>query len=395
MQVAVPDRVVSHRPENCSHCQADLHQNPGEVKERRQIHDLPELRLEVEEHQVEEICCPACHHLNRGSFPEGVDAPAQYGPNVQALAVYFSQFHLLPMERTCEALEDLCGAAISEGTLCAWILEASRRLSATMQQIKTFLCAGPLHHADETGIRVKGLLHWMHVSCTRWLTYYSWHRKRGKEALENIGIWPKFKGRAMHDRWKTYDQYDCDHSLCGSHLLRDCIAVFEREQQAWAQEMHDLLLLMAKVADYWREQGAKAVPQPERDIWLALYFHILAKGFAEHPPPTPDLHSKQKGKRKQSASKNLLDAFLHRADQVLASLDDLSLPFTNNLAERDLRMVKVHQKISGTFRSEDGATAFCSIRSYLSTMRKQGRSMLAALAAVFAGSPFPIAWAPG
>ncbi len=395
MQVATPDTVVSHRPTVCECCQSDLRGTQGKVKERRQIHDLPEFRLQVEEHQAEEICCPVCQHLNRGRFPEGVNAPAQYGTHVQALAVYFSQFHLLPMERTCEALEDICGARISEGTLINWIQEATKRLGPTMERIKALLCIGKLLHGDETGIHIKKLLYWIHVACTRWLTYYSWHRKRGKEALQSIGIWPLFEGRAMHDRWKSYDIYDCDHSLCGSHLGRDCISVVEQEQQEWAQEMADLLLDMVEAAEQWRARGEKRMPSQERDAWVAQYFELLASGFAAQvPPSTPDPPPKQKGPKKQSASKNLLDAFLQRAEQVLAFLDDLSLPFTNNQAERDLRMIKVQQKISGTFRSEDGATAFCVIRSYLSTMRKQGRPMLAALAAVFAGFPFPIAWAP-
>ena len=393
MQVDTPDRVVLHRPRKCEQCQSDLREAHGKVKECRQVQDLPELRLEVEEHQVEEICCPSCQHINRGKFPRGVEAPMQYGPNVQALAVYFSQFHLLPMERTCEAVEDLCGARISEGTLSNWIQEAMKRLGPTMERLKEFLSCGRFKHADETGIHVNGRLGWTHVSCTRWLTYYCWHRKRGKEALESIGIWPKFGGRAMHDRWKSYDSYNCDHSLCGSHLLRDCLYVVEQEEQSWAQDMHDLLVWMTSATDLWREQGAKALPKQERDTWVALYFHILATGFAQAPPESIELPNR-KGKSRQSASKNLLDMFLKRADQVLAFLDDLSIPFTNNQAERDLRMIKVQQKISGTFRSEDGATAFCVIRSYLSTMRKQGRSMLAALAAVFADSPFPIAWAP-
>jgi transposase len=158
--------------------------------------------------------------------------------------------------------------------------------------------------------------------------------------------------------------------------------------------MADLLLSMAKAADEWRKRGASAVPTDERDGWVAQYFDLVASGFAAQPLPSAEDVPKRGGRRKQSAAKNLLDDLLRRAEQVLAFLDDLSIPFTNNQAERDLRMVKVQQKIAGTFRSEEGATAFCRIRSYLSTMRKQGHGMLAALAAVFAGEPFPIAWAP-
>jgi transposase len=395
LHVLTPDSMVSHRPGRCEQCQFDLPQELGQVKERRQVHDLPDLRLLVQEHQLEEIRCPACQHLTRGTFPAGVDAPAQYGPRVQALAVYLSQFQLLPLERTCEALADLCQCQLSEATLVNWIAAAAKQLEPSMHQLKTLLIAGSFQHGDETGIRIKGLLHWVHVNATRWLTLYGWHRKRGKEALEAMGIWPRFVGRAMHDRWASYDQYACTHSLGGAHLLRDCLYVAEQEKQPWAQEMFDHLLTMAKAAEQWRAQGARAIPKEVRDHLLAQYFAILTSGFAVHcaqAPPESSPLPKKSGRKKQAASKNLLDALLKRADQVLSFLDDLSVPFTNNLAERDLRMIKVRQKISGTFRSTEGATAFCIIRSYLSTMRKQGRSMLGALAAVFAGSPFPIAW---
>jgi transposase len=395
-QVAMPDRVLIHRPVSCETCQQDLQGVAGNIQERRQVHDLPELRLEVEEHQVEEVCCPTCQARSRGTFPSAVRASAQYGPRVQALAVYLSQFQLLPMERVCETFSDLCHCQLSEGTLLNWIAHAAQVLEPTGQRIKTLLLQSALQHADETGMRIKGILHWVHVNATNWLTLYSWHRKRGREAMEAIEIWPHFQGRAMHDRWASYDQYDCAHSLCGAHLLRDCLFVAEQEKQLWGKKMFELLLLMLQTTDQWRAEGASRLPQDVLDSLIAQYFDILAAGFAAHqaqislvPPP------KKQGRPKQNASKNLLDALLRRAEDVLAFLGDLSVPFTNNLAERDLRMIKVQQKISGTFRSVEGATAFCVIRSYLSTMRKQGQSMLPALAAVFHGSPLPIAWGPG
>ncbi len=265
MQVANADEVVHHRPESCLQCHRDLRNEPVVVKERRQVHDLPELGLWVKEHRVEAVCCPDCQQMSRGHFPQAVDAPAQYGPNVQALAVYLSHFHLLPMERTCEALSDLCDCSISEGTLANWIAEAATRLEPTIEHIKQLLLRGHFKHADETGIRIKGRLHWTHVSCTRWLTHYGWHRKRGKEALESMGIWPHFQGRAMHDRWASYDQYGCAHSLCGAHLLRDCLYLAQQEQQHWAQQIYDLLLAMNKATDQWRAQGVKAIPKQERE----------------------------------------------------------------------------------------------------------------------------------
>lgn len=395
-QVEQPDRVMMHRPEMCENCHQDLQHIPGEVKERRQVHDLPEWHLEVEEHQVVEICCPHCQAKSRGNFPPTLRAAAQYGPRVQALAVYLSQFQLLPLERVCVTLSDLCDCGLSEGTLLNWIERAMNTLEPTHHRIKTLLLQSELLHADETGVRIKGILHWVHVAATGWLTFYGWHRKRGREAMDALGIWPHFQHRAMHDRWASYDQYDCAHSLCGAHLLRDCLFVAEQEKQPRGQQMVDVLLLMLHTTDQWRAKGATCLPQTLRDELLAQYFDVLTVGFAAHRAQSPPVSlSKNQGRPKQSASKNLLDALLARAEDVLAFLDDLTLPFTNNLAERDLRMIKVQQKISGTFRSADGATAFCVIRSYLSTMRKQGRSMLAALAAVFHGDPLPVAWGPG
>ena len=212
--------------------------------------------------------------------------------------------------------------------------------------------------------------------------------------MDEIGIWPRFLGRGMHDRLASYDAYECAHSIGGAHLLRDCAGVAQQEHQEWATEMQDFLLDLHDACHQWRLLQLTAVPAIERDEWVARYFEILAAGYAAQPPPPPSSAASRKGRRKQSKAKNLLDALLLRADQVLARLYDLRIPFTNNQAERDLRWAKVQQKISGTFRSATGVTAFCRIRSYLSTMHKQGHSMLAALAAVFAGKPLPVAWAP-
>ena len=395
MQVTSPDEVVRHRPLVCAHCQQPVEGVAGQLKERRQVHDLPEVRLVVREHQVEEVCCPACQQVSRGSFPVGVEAPVQYGSKVRALAVYLHEYQLVPLARVSELLADLCACAVSEGTVLTWVECAAERLAPTVAQIADWLSASPLQHADETGVRIAGKLHWLHVNSTRFLTHLAWHAKRGRQALEDIGIWPRFRGRSMRDRWASYDHYHCAQSICGAHLVRDCVYVSEQEQQGWATEMADLLASMAQAADEWRRQGAPAIPAEERDAWVAQYFDLLASGFAAQPRPSAENVPKRGGRPKQSAAKNLLDELLRRAEQVLAFLDDLRIPFTNNQAERDLRMVKVQQKIAGPFRSEDGATAFCRIRSYLSTMRKQGHPMLAALAAVFAGQPLPIAWAPG
>ncbi len=387
-----PDTIVRHTPRECEHCHEPLEGGAGQVIERRQVHDLPVWRVEVTEHQVEEVMCPRCRQSSRGSFPAEVSAPTQYGPAVRALAVYLHQYQLVPMQRTCELLRDLCGCEFSEGTLMSWVELAAGRLAPSVEQIKQGVLVSRLHHADETGVHLGGKLHWMHVNSTRFLTHLAWHQKRGRAALEAIGIWPHYQGRSMRDRWASYDRYGCLHSICGAHVVRDLTYEHEQRGQEWAGDLKDVLLGMHTAACEWREQGAACLPVLERDDWVSQYFDVLARGFAAQPPPVLDEAVKRRGRHKQTSSKNLLDDLLRRADQVLAFLDDLSIPFTNNQAERDLRMVKVQQKIAGTFRSEAGITAFCRIRSYLGTMRKQGQAMLAALAAVFVGKPFPVAW---
>jgi transposase len=389
-----PDEVVRHRPQVCHQCGADLSCVAGLIAERRQVLDLPDIRLLVHEQQLEAICCPTCHTTSLGSFPAAVSAPVHYGPNLQALAVYLHQGQLLPTARTCEALAAICGCQISEGTLIQWSDLAAERLAPTVERIAELVAASRLQHGDETGIRVYGMLHWLHVNCTRFLTHLAWHASRGREAMDEIGIWPRFAGRGMHDRWASYDAYECAHSICGAHLVRDCAAVAEQEHQEWAAEMQDFLLDLHDACQEWRLLHLTAVPAIERDDWVARYFEILAAGYAAQPPPPTSSAGSHKGRQKQSQAKNLLDALLGRAEQVLALLDDLRIPFTNNQAERDLRLAKVQQKVSGTFRSATGVTAFCRIRSYLSTMQKQGSPMLAALTAVFHGQPLPVAWEP-
>jgi transposase-like protein len=321
-----------------------------------------------------------------------VCAPVQYGQAVRAFAVYLNQYQLLPEARTGETLLDLLGCPLSDGTVACWVQEAAERLAPTVERIADLVAASPVQHADETGVRLEGHLYWLHVNSTRWLTHLAWHPKRGQQALEAIGIWPRFAGWAIHDRWASYDQYPCLHSLCKAHLLRDLTFLAEEAGQAWAAALKGLLTDLHAAVGEWQHQGVRRVPSPEREDWLAQYFQLLAQGYAAQAPPPPAHAAKRRGRQKQSPAKNLLDALLHRAEQVLAFVEDGTVPFTNNQAERDLRMVKVQQKISGTFRSAAGATAFCRIRSYLSTMRKQGRAMLPALSAVFLGRPFPIAW---
>src|SRR5437667_4429724 len=278
LAVETPDEVVRHRPVICQHCQQPVEEVAGLVKERRPVHDLPEMRLRVCEHHVEEVLCPACGQQNVGTFPAEVMAPVQYGPHVQALAVYLHQGQLVPMARTCEVLDEVCGCHLSQGTLLRRVQQASERLAATGEQIADWLSVARVQHGDETGVRIGGKLHWLHVNCTNWLTHLAWHQKRGRKAMDDIGIWPRFRGRGMHDRLSSYDKYAGAHSLFGAHLLRDCLYLAEQEQQAWAAEMADHLLAMHHAAQEWRLQGANCVPCMARNEWVTHSFEILMSG---------------------------------------------------------------------------------------------------------------------
>jgi transposase len=292
-----------------------------------------------------------------GAFPRAVSAPAQYGPHLQALAVYLHQGQLLPTARTCETLAALCGCHLSEASLLEWSELAAERLAPTVERIAELIAASRLQHADETGIRIYGVLHWLHVNCTRWLTHLSWHEARGRQAMDDIGIWPRFRGRGMHDRFASYDAYGCAHSICGAHLLRDCAAVAQQEQQPWASEMQDFLLALHDACHEWRCLQLSAVPSIERDEWVARYFEILAAGYAAQPPPSASSGGSPKGKTKQSKAKNLLDALLARAEQVLALLDDLRVPFTNAKAESFFKTLKQEEVYLKEYESKASAQA--------------------------------------
>jgi transposase len=386
-----PDHTERHRVERCGCCGRSLAACPPDGIEKRQVHDLPPLRLIVTEHQAELKRC-SCGHLNKAAFPEGVNAPVQYGSGVKAVAVYLKNYQFLPYERTCELLNDFFGCAMSEGTLANLIAECHERLEAPVQQIKAQIAQAPVAQFDESGSRVEKKLWWLHAASTPTATYYDIHPKRGAEALEAIGILPDFPGRAIHDFWKPYFGYECAHGLCNAHHLRELIFVHEQHQQAWAGAMIDCLLdIKAAVAQ--ARPAAEHLTEDQLRTFAARYQRILDDGYAANPLSASPAHAeRQRGRRKKTKPRNLLERLDGHRQEVLAFMYDFNVPFDNNLAERDIRMMKVQQKISGMFRSEAGAHAFCRIRSYISTARKNALGAMDAIARVFAGNPFvPIA----
>jgi hypothetical protein len=310
----------------------------------------------------------------------------QYGPGVKAAAVYLKNYQFLPYQRTCELLGDFFGCPMSEGTLANLIGECHARLEAPVQQIKAQIAQAPVAQFDESGARVEKKLWWLHAASTANATYYDIHPKRGSQALDAIGILPDFGGRAIHDFWKPYFGYDCAHGLCNAHHLRELIFVHEQHQQDWADAMIDCLLDIKAAVDQARPTANHLTKAQIRDF-EARYQSILNQGYAQNPL-SPAQAGKKRGRRKKTKSRNLLERLDGHRQEALAFMYDFSVPFDNNLTERDIRMMKVQQKISGTFRSQEGAKAFCRIRSYISTARKNAVAAMDAIARVFSGNPF-------
>jgi transposase len=386
-QVAEPDQVLTHAPQQCASCGKALTEVAGRLaEERRQVFELPPLKLVVTEHRVVLKECPRCGQENIGAFPEGVTYGASYGPGVKGLLISLNQEHLLPCERSCQIFADWFGQPVSEGTLAAAVTFCAQELAETEGCIKQGVIDSEVAHFDETGMYVEGKRGWLHTASTPQLTHYAYHAKRGSTATEDIGVLPEFGGRAIHDAFRAYWQYDCEHGLCNAHHLRELIFVHEQMRRAWAGEMKQLLLDIKRAVDIAKAQNQTRLENKAIKEYEQRYAAVLQAGAQEenkHPPPATG----RRGRKKQSKSKNLLDRLEKHQIETLAFMYDFAVPFDNNLAERDLRMMKVKQKVSGCFRTTPGAHAFCRIRSYISTMKKQGHNVIAALKSVFLGTP--------
>ena len=383
--VANPHYREVQRLPACPHCAQDLRDEVVIGHEKRQVFDIPPMELEVREYQAEIKNCPHCQQQVKAAFPAHVKAPVQYGARLKAQAVYLNQYQLIPWARTCETLGDLYNHRPTEGFVQEALRSCHEQIQPALTDIKESVKQEKVAHFDETGMRVMKKLHWLHVASTSELTYYDVHERRGQIAMRAIGILPQFKGRAIHDHYKSYFQFrNCFHGLCNAHHLRELQFITDQYQQPWANQMSQLLLDI-------KESVANA-PPANRSLspyqckqFSDKFDDILMAGFADNPMP---MTVRNKGRPKQTPAKNLLDRLQKYKQQVLAFMYDFRVPFTNNLAERDVRMVKVKQKISGSFRTMTGAKIFCAIRSYISTARKQGIHVLDALEYAFYGQPF-------
>jgi len=374
--VEQPNKIIVHSINRCKKCGCALEDKNSRSIEKRQVFDLPPIKIKVTEHRAEIKECPECNYQNKGIFPEGVKAPTQYGERIKSMIVYLRAYQLLPYHRTSELLYDLFNINLSQGTLDNITKSYANILQKPLTQIIDNIKGSPVANFDETGCRVIGRLHWLHVASNPKFTYFEVHQKRGKEAIDDIGILPHFKGRAVHDSFSSYFRYDGLHSLCNAHHMRELTYIHEQVGQVWAKQMKDCLIDIKKKVEDAR-QIDDHLPQYEIQEFETLYNLIIESGYYENPPPERSLRSKgTRGRQKKTKARNLLERLSQRKKEVLAFMYDFNVPFDNNQAERDIRMVRVQQKISGTFRSEHGAKDFCRIRSYIATARKNSINII-------------------
>jgi transposase len=387
--VEKPDKIEVHPLSSCPcGCGSDLSEQPVLDYKSRQVFELPPQKLIVTEHRVEVKLCPISRELVHTPWPIGITAPVQYGSGFLAWLAYLNTQQFIPLARIDQMSFDLFGQHVSDDTILTAMKAIGQQLIPFSQAVKEQIMQEPVVNADESGLRVAGLLKWLHVLSTPTLTWYGVHCKRGKEALDFFAVLPGFPGRLVHDCWKTYLELPCFHALCVAHILRELIFIHEECDQAWAKTLADLLLDMNQKREEQKLLDSYFTSERLNE-WHQQYQEILRDGRAVNPPIIPIPNApKKRGRKKQTKAQNLLDRLEKHEDWVLAFLNDFQIPFTNNQAEQDIRMIKVKQKISGTFRTFEGAELFATIRSYISTVRKQGRSIYQDLKAAISGNPF-------
>jgi transposase len=370
---AKPDTTEVLSPPRCGKCHAPLSGGVVVRTKKRQVVDIPQPAVITIEYQAETRECPCCHELTEAEFPRYVTQPIQYGPRLRALMIYFRQQNFIPTERLKEIFADVFGLSVSEATLVNISKTGSDLLAEVEAATVERLVASHTVHFDETGINVNGKLHWVQSASTTKDTVYFAHERRGKEAMDALGILNRYRGTAVHDSWQSYFDYQCAHALCNSHHLRELIFAHEEKDQRWAGDMIRLLLEMKAEAEKARAAGRRISPKRKKR-YEARYDAILRRAVKLNP--VEDDGIRRRGRKKRGKTRCLIDRLKCRKKETLAFFHDFAIPFDNNQAERDIRMNKVQQKISGGFRSFAAAQDFCRTRGFLSSVRKHGRNVM-------------------
>lgn len=377
-QVADPDCVVRHEACVCRHCRSPLEPKSAIGVETRQVFDLPERPLMVIEHQASIYRCAHCRGVSKAAFPDGVVSPAQYGERLKAAAIYLNIQQLIPEDRTAQALSDLIGAPlICPASIVAWVGKKAQDLKQVYQRIGERVAEAKVRHLDETGFRIAGSLQWLHTTSSLAFTFYRAGEKRGAIPEDLHG------GVVVHDHFLPYRRLEgVDHAFCNAHVLRELKSLIEFDHEVWAELMRDMLLAANLAVNKAREAGAAALAPAELKAFLERYWAAIRLGLAFHRQlPKLEAKANPRGRPKHRPGHNLLQRLKTFQTETLRFLTDFDVPFTNNLAEQDLRMMKVKMKISGAFRTLEGAQIFATLRSIVSTARKQGCNVLQILAA--------------
>lgn len=378
-QVLEPEKIVEHpTPYSCSGCGSDIGDVGIKKIIKRQVFDIPAPRIIVTEHRVTVKECPECKTLLQGSFPESVTAPVQYGVRIRAIAAYLNHQHFIPEDRLSEVLLDLFGCRMTPGTIAKTTLTLAQIIEPVVAEMACEVKAAAVKHLDETGLRISGKTNWLHVVATETQTWY-----RVSPQRKDIEVLADIKGVVVHDHWKPYYQLlDVNHALCNAHHLRELKAIDEIEQESWAKSMNKLLLLACN----YKHRYPKGIPKNIVTRLTQLYEQILQRGLSFHSSQSPLTRKGNRGRVKRRVGHNLLLRLQNFQSDVLRFLTEPDVPFTNNQAERDLRMMKCKQKISAGFRSFDFAVSFANIRSFLSTAFKQGLNLLEVITQALLGN---------
>jgi len=374
--VGEPEKIVTHETECCLECGCRFGSEDVVKVIKRQVFDIPEPKLEVTEHQVCVKACPRCHQTSPGSFPETVKAPVQYGERIRAVCAYLHHQHFLPEERLSELIEDVFGCTMSGKTIANISTAVGELITPTVEKLLEQVKEAPVKHLDETGLRIDGQTNWLHVASTKDLSWYrTASQRKDLEPLCDLS------GTVIHDHWKSYYQLPgVEHGLCNAHHLRELKALNEIEQESWAQSMTRVLLL----ANQYQNRYDERIPENLEIRLRGIYTSIVERGLKYHQSLPPLPRKNHRGRIKRRVGHNLLLRLRDYAEDVWRFLTP-EVPFTNNQAERDLRMLKCKQKISGGFRTFESAENFAKIRSVISTARKQGRNLLQVLTQVLRG----------